>query len=243
MKNPAPSQRSRGRRKRSLLSAAMESKLLSYTAAASAAGVGVMALSGPVEARVVYTPVEIKLSNSCYYLLLNNEGIPNFIISNRFYFTTGGQSSLAVKAIGNNSFVETSATYFGWPNAAAPLPAGAIIPASSHGAKNTGLLVAFVVRGIGGNWYEGKWAKEKNRYLGLEFQVNGKTHYGWARLSVKSLASGVLTGYAYETIPNKPIIAGKTKGPDVITVQDPSLGHLARGASAIPAWRGASGKK
>jgi hypothetical protein len=41
-----------------------------------------------------------------------------------------------------------------------------------------------------------------------------------------------LTGYAYETIPNKPIIAGKTKGPDVFTVQPGSLGHLARGASS-----------
>ena len=46
-----------------------------------------------------------------------------------------------------------------------------------------------------------------------------------------------LTGYAYETVPNKAIVAGKTKGPDVVTVQDATLGHLARGASAIPAWR------
>jgi len=46
-----------------------------------------------------------------------------------------------------------------------------------------------------------------------------------------------MSGYAYETIPNKPITAGKTEGPDVITVQPATLGHLAAGASAIPAWR------
>jgi hypothetical protein len=46
-----------------------------------------------------------------------------------------------------------------------------------------------------------------------------------------------LTGYAYETIPNKPIIAGKTKGPDVITLEPATLGHLAQGASGISAWR------
>ncbi len=57
-----------------------------------------------------------------------------------------------------------------------------------------------------------------------------KLKYG----SMKAL----LTGYAYETIPNKPIIAGKTHGKDVITLEPASLGHLARGASAIPAWRG-----
>jgi hypothetical protein len=41
--------------------------------------------------------------------------------------------------------------------------------------------------------------------------------------------SGTLTGYAYETIPNKPIIAGKMKGEDVITFQPDTLGDLARG--------------
>ena len=35
------------------------------------------------------------------------------------------------------------------------------------------------------------------------------------------------TGYAYETIPNKPIITGKTKGPDVITLDPATRGHLA----------------
>jgi len=54
---------------------------------------------------------------------------------------------------------------------------------------------------------------------------------------------GMLTGYAYETIANKAIIAGRTKGPDVTAAQPTSLGHLAAGASAIPAWRGAGGNQ
>jgi hypothetical protein len=41
--------------------------------------------------------------------------------------------------------------------------------------------------------------------------------------------TATLTGYAYETIPNKPIIAGETNGPDAFTVQERSLGHLAAG--------------
>ena len=48
----------------------------------------------------------------------------------------------------------------------------------------------------------------------------------------------ILTGYAYETEPNTPIITGKIKGPDVITLDPATLGHLAGGASQIPAWRG-----
>jgi hypothetical protein len=88
----------------------------------------------------------------------------------------------------------------------------------------------------------GNWPNVRNRHLGLKFQIHKKTHYGWARLSVKTSKmpiqmTGTLTGYAYETIPNKPITAGKTKGSDVTTVSSASLGHLAAGASAIPAWR------
>ena len=63
----------------------------------------------------------------------------------------------------------------------------------------------------------------RGRYLGLKFLIRGKVHYGWARLNVtvgNSKITATLTGYAYETIPNNPIIAGKTKGPDEATVQE-----------------------
>jgi len=93
------------------------------------------------------------------------------------------------------------------------------------------------------NYVFGQWVNVQRRYLGLRFKIKGQTHYGWARLNVRvvlpphSAITAVLTGYAYETIPNRPILAGKTKGPDVTTVSPASLGHLAAGASAIPALR------
>jgi len=85
----------------------------------------------------------------------------------------------------------------------------------------------------------------------FEFETRnilGQVHYGWARLSVtpteneRAEITAVLTGYAYETIPNKPIVTGKTKGPDVTTLppaklESATLGQLARGASQIPPWR------
>jgi hypothetical protein len=89
----------------------------------------------------------------------------------------------------------------------------------------------------------GQWWSVQNRYLGLKFYIKGNVHYGWARLTTEPFEDIRLTGYAYETIPNKPIITGKTKGPDVITFQPPTLGHLAAGASAIPAWRNSGGNR
>jgi hypothetical protein len=79
----------------------------------------------------------------------------------------------------------------------------------------------------------GLWKNAKNRYLGLKFVVKGTaTHYGWARLSLVPYRNGhttlVLTGYAYETIPGKPIVTGKTHGTHKAT-----LGRLAQGASGV----------
>jgi hypothetical protein len=99
----------------------------------------------------------------------------------------------------------------------------------------------------------GNWVNVRNRYLGLRFKVDGKIHYGWARLSVTIFLSNIttaLTGYAYETVPNKPIIAGETKGPEYDRVEQShsetstmpapetaSLGLLATGSRALSIWR------
>ena len=72
----------------------------------------------------------------------------------------------------------------------------------------------------------GDWVNVSNRYLGLKFQIKGKTHYGWARLSVQVgfvYIDATLTGYAYETIAGKSIIAGQKKG----AVGDPTDPGLA----------------
>jgi len=101
--------------------------------------------------------------------------------------------------------------------------------------------------------YDGAWADSgkpvNDRYLGLKFLINGKIHYGWARFNVKiyrnpeSTVRAVLTGYAYETIPNKPIIAGRTKATGKVskveqsTAQNATLGMLAQGEPALSVWR------
>jgi hypothetical protein len=105
---------------------------------------------------------------------------------------------------------------------------------------------------------DGNWLNVTNGYLGLKFQIKGRTHYGWARLSVQSSdgfddvhMEAMLTGYAYETIPGKSIKAGQTKGADgedfsasasltspvPDTPQSASLGALALGAPGLSIWR------
>jgi hypothetical protein len=67
----------------------------------------------------------------------------------------------------------------------------------------------------------------------MKFKIKGKIQYGWARLSVQVqfplTITATLTGYAYETIPNKGIVAGKSKGPEDSVKQPATLGRLALG--------------
>jgi hypothetical protein len=87
----------------------------------------------------------------------------------------------------------------------------------------------------------GSWINVNHRYLGARFYIEGKVHYGWARLNVQVqlplTVTATLTGYAYETVPNKPIVAGKTKGPDVGSVEPASLGRLAQGSAGLAPGR------
>ena len=64
----------------------------------------------------------------------------------------------------------------------------------------------------------GQWGDNAhNRFLGVKFKVHGATHFGWVRLTVNTtpngLLSGTITGYAYETVPNTPILAGTAEKP------------------------------
>jgi len=222
------------------LSESLSRRLNSYALAAGAAGVSLLALAQPTEAKIIYTKT-YKLRP--WLLDVNNDGIADFkfrFYSNTITSTTSkGTEHIAVLSaleasggrnyiVGSNDRVYVSA-----------LPPGVSVRSAIH---LQGLMAATQFRfGSRKINYFGPWVNVKNRYLGLKFAISGKYHFGWARLKVRIRAKHTywaLTGYAYETVPNKPIITGKTNGPDVITLQDPSLGHLARGASAIPAWRG-----
>jgi hypothetical protein len=101
----------------------------------------------------------------------------------------------------------------------------------------------------GGTAY-GPWTgKTGTAYPGLN-SIKGQTHFGWARVKTSSIFpySVYLTGYAYETIADKPITAGRTKGPEDI-VEEPdavlgvptpkpaTLGLLAIGSPGLSIWR------
>jgi hypothetical protein len=205
-----------------------------YALAASAAGVGLLAQ--PAEARIVYTPAHAKiLPNTIFGLDLNHDGIIDFYFHNRLYSARGYSTAgtLSGRPVGGYPGLEGSSYCWRGTCLAYALPRGVEIgPSKFFG----GTLLA--QQGISGGGYGFWWGHNGlvTGYLGMRFRFAGAPHFGWARFAVKRIGLryvATLTGYAYETIPNKPIIAGKTKGPDVITVQSDAasgtLGGLALG--------------
>jgi len=68
-------------RRPSKLSESLHRQLNSYALAASAAGVGVLAVVQPAEAKVVYTPTHQAIrNNNSYHLDLNHDRITDFTI-------------------------------------------------------------------------------------------------------------------------------------------------------------------
>jgi hypothetical protein len=234
------------------LSKSVDNRLNMYSLAACAAGVGILALSPPAEAKIVYTPAHrvIGLHHS-YKIDLNHDKIADFTLSN--FGSCGTDQCLYAlwqkPAAGNRAM---GFLFDGQLLLESALTPGARIGPMSPFKKGTGALVEAVFSsGDLSTSVFGRWPNVKNRYLGLEFKIKGKIHYGWARLNVKvskTTITATLTGYAYETIPNKPIVAGKEHGTEDSSALNTeslatpastpaTLGMLATGARGLSLWR------
>ncbi len=233
-------------RKTFKISDSLNRQLNTYALAASAAGVSVLALARASEAKVVYTEThQVTHAHFPLYIDLNHDGIRDFVLRTTYYRGSSCFAGLDASgyrnmnnAVAGRRFSDSS--YFF--SAAYALPAGVRIgPERKFPVHHPLMAVEFFNR-IHSTQYSdmGPWVHKgkgvRNRYLGLKFVIHGKVHYGWARLSVTlghhrqyDDVSGTLTGYAYETVPNKVIITGKTKGEDVIMFYPDTLGELAGG--------------
>jgi hypothetical protein len=78
-------------------------------------------------------------------------------------------------------------------------------------------------------------------FLGLRFEFNGNTHYGWANLTVNPDFSTTLHDFAYEACPDEGIHVGSTTGGaacDSGSVPEPhSAALMALGAAGLLALR------
>ena len=237
-----------------------------YALAASAAGVSVLALAQPTEAEIVYTPANVTIgTNQEYGLDLNNDGIVDFTIKafGKYFPPVTYINSLVVKhpPAGNEVAAHLAFGLYsgGGFRFAYALGSGLpISPQARHFSAGRATMT-WVCECDAGGHYRGSWLTHSshqplsNRYLGFKFKINGEVHYGWARLNA-TYGGALLTGYAYETVPDQGLNAGqeqetqaqeaekKVGQPDpaalTLPAQKPAtLGMLAHGARGLPMWR------
>ncbi len=226
-----------------------------YGAAVTAAGLGMAVLAFPAEAKIVYKAANVKIT-SVLHLDVNGDGVNDFTLyffgSVHLTSATGSFLSVVPSNFSHNGIIGKLA---GSSYAASALRAGVPI-----GDKNNFRGFAMAQRwrhsGKGTSTFRDPWANHgkgvTNRFLGLKFEIKKTNHYGWARLSVRPRSAvATLTGYAYETVPNRPITTGEMKGGgEMKGSQSPSLralkarshepaglGVLAQGAAGLAVRR------
>jgi hypothetical protein len=222
-------------------------KINAYALAASAAGVGMIALAQPSEAEIVFTPAHTFLVRYQHFPLdLNHDGTPDI----GFFFY-----GPAYHAFNQTLFVHPlngGGVIVDGPGYAAPLPLGfGIGPGRNFANGNNSRRIertrgyytqnsGYIVRSYG------LWANKGDKYLGVEFVIDGELHYGWIRFTVtvghNQPMDGTVTGYAYETKANQSVHAGQLSDEASVPAKtepmvSPSLGALALGFMGLDLWR------
>ena len=222
------------------LSNSVHQHLNMYARAATAAGVGILALTPSANAKIIYTPANIPITPNVGLIELdiNNDGVNDFGFSFT-YKLPGGTHHLIAEPAGKKGriwSIRTTKTFRSHHYCVAAVQSGSTIGAHSpFEKKHSPLLMDWGSRGTYGcPWTYLNVGGKGFAYVGLKFRVKGVVHFGWARVKMNgSLSAPTITGYAYETVGHKPIIAGNTTAPDVVTRRPVMLGHLARGAATI----------
>jgi len=248
--------------------ATLDRRMKSYSLAAAAAGVSMLALSQPADAKVVITNTNIPIplctvGFPCSVSIdLNGDGINDVkfsLISS--YNQTWDSRLLAVAGQNGGSIIGTAGVGKHSPYASCLLR-GAEIGASDHFLRGKETIEDSFIQFYSSTINQrppkktlhGKWGGDHpNRFLGVKFKIDGKTHYGWMRITVKPNASNTqwpamsatITEYGYETVANKSLKAGLSSGADAVDNQaltpagrpaHTSLGILALGAEGLE-WR------
>jgi len=214
----------------------------------AAAGVGLFAITQTAAAKVVFTPShQTLLPGQSLNLDLNSDGQNDFVIANNHGGVTNISSGSLIAADAKLPFSNKilRGSLIG-SSAFAKVLAPGIAISSRNRFVNYPLRMAYCLGRSGTVTHrEGRWTNATNRYLGLQFLISGQPHFGWARFTVK-LEPGLgcsfratLSGYAYESVANMPIVTGQTTevSTDSFSHTAASLGMLALGASGISIWR------
>ncbi len=278
-RSEANKEKKRSRSKPASLAVKLDKDLLGYALTAAVAGVSAIALTPAAEAEVIATPVNIAVprNGGLIEFDINGDGQMDFGLSifSNLHTCTESQAKprrprghrllgcgdetyilRVVPAQAANEIWQAGTSYGEGPNkCAADLIGGVRIgPARPFGTGGM-VMAGYSGSSIGFQFCPWRGSHPPKPFLGVKFvDTGGNIHFGWVRVT-RTGSSTTITGYAYETIPNKAIVAGVTHGADSeASLIDPaggltpnasapvSLGMLALGAPGLAVWRRQEGE-
>jgi hypothetical protein len=256
------------------LTGKLDTNLLAYAIAASAAGVAMMALTPAADAEVIATQANIPIprNGGLIEFDINKDGQMDFGLSifSNLHTCTESQAKgrrakghpllgcgdetyiLRVAPVQAANEIWQAGTSFGEASnkCAADLIGGVRIGPPRPFGTGAMVMAGYSGSSVGFQFCPWRGNHPPKPFLGVKFvDTTGNIHFGWVRVT-RTESSTTITGYAYETIPNKAIVAGVTHGnvsdaslsdpADVLTpdaASPTSLGMLALGAPGLTAWR------
>ena len=201
----------------------LELRLLRY---ALAAGVAV-ACQVPAYGEVIFTPSNAVITGPAKITIdLDNDGNTDITVFLRQCATFSGYGGFVAcaSAKGGRRFDGIAIGSYE--------QARALVEGARIGPRHRFLFSAIMGTALR---YVGSWGFVKHRFLGIKFLINGETHFGWVGFrSVDGVSQFTvsLAGWAYETEPNKTIVAGDV-GTSSPVVHPTSLEILSFGHNAI----------
>ena len=161
------------------------------------------AAAGSAQGMVIYTDVIPDLTASTVSWDMDNGGTTDFRLE-----VTGTTEKSQLVPSNPNAGVALTAN-----SNADKLSAGETI-GSTTPFSNPGENKTLFDEGTPANY---DWSVGARGYLGLRFDLDGSTHYGWAEISINPLAGNsfdhTLYGYAYESTADTSILAGAVPEP------------------------------
>lgn len=250
---------SRRRRSVTYLNSGLDKRLLAYMAAAGA-GLG-GALPG-AEAKVIYTPANTNVADGLS-LDLNHDGIPDYKFGLKHSSICLGQCtnahplSTVIEQFGKLNILGSHNNQVAGQGIYASALLGTPIGPSANFPGGNEMVSATDVNSYPSDMFvRGPWKTQsfgsnsiEGRSIGFKFKIGSETHYGWARVNVSTTQGAhikaTLTGYAYESVADKPLRAGMPGTVGAAKLDKPfeepefertqtspgTLGNLARGAT------------
>ena len=183
------------------------SKRLTQYSALSLALAGIVDVNG----QIVYHDILDVVGSNDYNINLNPDdgitpgGLADAIDDFRIFNSNAIPSSgfIKLEALSNNSVI-ASASAFTYPFALGP--DYVISSANPNWLNNQYQVMVYASSCI-----YGKWCSATDQYLGLRFDINGNTHYGWAKLDADAVSlTWILKEFAFNATPGEPIKTGQT---------------------------------